>query len=759
MIETGFSYGKLLIQPRDQHRAVATVYVSEPPAAEAKSLGRIFFVAQIQVTIAEGSAILNAIQEEFARSYYGTDDLHVEKVFEKSLEMVNQRIADLVGDYDTDWLNQFSAVAAAVTAQAVHLSTIGRINAYLIRANRITDILAAADTPSSDREMVNPLKAFSNIISGDTEPEDLFLFTTPALLDYFSLEKLRRTVIDRHPSQAASQLQSLLSENENKATFATAIVQIRQQQSPSPISDRAPSVAGQVAPTPTASYGSSDESMQNLLQKQADTGNILSPSLSRYVRERLMQTARSIGDFIRLRLFRQSPRRIRLERDLHAYQNYHRPTSTAIPAAQRPRTTLVDMAHSVSTASKRIVTGIGTLARKRPSVTDMVAAAPRTLGTRTSRLITSIQRLPRVSKILIAMALVVAFGLAQGIYSTAASKFSTQQQVAHEKILTDVSESLLRAEAALTYDNITGAKELLASAEASLAGISDPDQDAQTRIEELTRNISVIRQKTQRVVSIDTPVVIANIAATSATARPAGIAQVDDRLYTYDPASGTIYQIALDGTVTPYTFTDKNHSWIAMTVDGTDLLLLTSALQLSIFDTDTGNLTEQPLALPDEANITDTFVYDGRYYLADIYNNQILKANGSSNGYGTPSNWLKDDTTISTARSLAIDGFIYILKSDGTVVKLLQGNRQDWSLESIEPALSSGDSIWTTPSAEHLYVLDRSNRRVISFTKDGTLVFQYTSDAFNNLLDLTIDPTGRTAYILNGTTIASFPLE
>ncbi len=764
MSESGFSYGKLFIQPRDRHRSIAAVYVAHPPAADAASLGRVFFIAEIQSTDAHNAEILQIIQDELSHSYYGTDDLHIEKAFEKALESTNQRIADLVGDYDTDWLNRCNALAAVIAKGILHLSTLGSINAYLIRGNRMTDILNAAGEAATDRDTVNPLKAFSNIISGDLTTDDSVVFTTASLLDYFSLEKLRRTIIDRHPSQATSQIQSLLSENENRSTFAMAIAHMTEvvaDTATAPDQISATRQAPQTYPQSAATtHNGPEESMESLLQKQADTGNILAPSLSRFIRERTAQTSRNFFDWVKLKLFRQSPRRLRLERDLRAHQAAHRPTPAPVAERQTESTTVVDVAKKVGSAGAAITRGVGSLVKRRKDIATTAKSAPRSFGERVQRTITGFQRLPRVSKILVGLAVVVAFLLTQGIYSTATSRFQTQQSFANEQAFSEISQDILKAEAALTYDNTTGAREQLDQAQLLLDSIEASNKEDEAKIAELQQNINTQLDRTRNIVTISDPIVVANLADTTATVKPSGLTLRGDLLHTYDAATKTIYEINhTDNSVVTFPQTDLSHSWLALTHDGTDLLLLASDNSLDVFDTTTDKLSNQSFTLADGANIADTAVYDGRYYLLDIGNSQIYRATGTGNGYGNPTDWKTDDTNFSNGTSLAIDGFIYVLRSDGTMTKMLQGDRQDWSLASLEPALTSASELWTSPDAERLFILDPSQNRVVTFDKDGNFLNQYTAAAFSSLNDLAVDVDANTLYVLSGTTIYAIPLE
>ncbi|MBI5037139.1 MAG: hypothetical protein HZC01_00300 [Candidatus Kerfeldbacteria bacterium] len=757
MMDTGFSYGKLLIQPRERHRSIATVYVSQPPAAEAQRLGRIFFVGEIALPDERLARILDSLADEVTRNYYGTDDLNTEKAFERSLEFLNHRIADLIGDADTNWLDHFGGLVAAVTTQTIYMSTVGPINAFLIRHQRITDIIAAAGD-TNERQAPNPLKAFSNIISGDAAPDDVLMFTTPSVLDYFSLEKLRRTVSDRHPSQAASQLQSLLMENENRATFAAALVQIR----PMPVPSQAMSAT---QPSNTPSYTrplpqSPAESMQSLLQKQADTGNILTPSLTRYLRERIGGMVERAFDFMRLKLFRQSPRRVRLERDLRAYQAAHRPPARVTDGERhQPTPTVIDVAKKVSAAGAHVGKGLRNLVGQRKQVTTTVQEAPRRLQHWLTTAIKAFQRLPRVSKILLGLAIIIAFALSQGLYSTAMSRFKNQESIAHDQLFNQAEDAIIRAQAAISYDNMTGAQELLNSAETLLADLEPSGDQEESKRTSLQNQIATERQKTYRIVNLENPRLMTDLATTGTALNPIGLVQIGDVLYSADSNSKTVYRIAADGNVTSFPNSATDHTWLDIVVDNKKLVLLGSNNSVDFFNTETERFANQEFKLPAEANIVDTATYLGRYYLLDIRNNQILRANAAGNGYAAPTNWITDGTEVSRGTSLAIDGSIYVGQGDGSIIRLTSSIRQEWSVNQIEPALSSIDTVWTGAEADYLYLLNRSSKRIVVITKNGSLVRQFTAASFDKLTDLSVSADEKQITVLNGTAVVQFANE
>jgi hypothetical protein len=92
-------FDKIVIYDPAKSRSVCHVFLSHQSPAEEKSLGKLLLLAEIESRDGINLDIINAIQNELKHSYFNTDDLNIETAFEKALESVNQKIADMVGDY------------------------------------------------------------------------------------------------------------------------------------------------------------------------------------------------------------------------------------------------------------------------------------------------------------------------------------------------------------------------------------------------------------------------------------------------------------------------------------------------------------------------------------------------------------------------------------------------------------------------------------------------------------------------------------
>ena len=146
----------------------------------------------------------------------------------------------------------------------------------------------------------------------------------------------------------------------------------------------------------------------------------------------------------------------------------------------------------------------------------------------------------------------------------------------------------------------------------------------------------------------------------------------------------------------------------------------------------------------------------------------LWKYPASGDSYGKGTNQVNIDTVdLKNSASLAIDGYVYVLKKDGTAIKLLKGIReQNFNLQT----LPGGDKIakplkiMTGQNITDLYILDggtkdRQNARVIEFDKNGAYIKQYKlPDKLDQVKDAIIKPTEKKLWVLSSSTIFEFDL-
>ena len=153
----------------------------------------------------------------------------------------------------------------------------------------------------------------------------------------------------------------------------------------------------------------------------------------------------------------------------------------------------------------------------------------------------------------------------------------------------------------------------------------------------------------------------------------------------------------------------------------------------------------------------------GRTYIADEGQNQIFRY--APGGLGdAPSPWFPEETQpyISGLLAMAIDGDIWLLNSEGTLVRYNNGEQVPFSLDSgavradepVDMAIGSqGDS--------SIFIADAAHDRILAFDKQGVYQYQLVASEGEPLADLRglyLDEIDDKIYILTKTALYQHPL-
>ena len=131
----------------------------------------------------------------------------------------------------------------------------------------------------------------------------------------------------------------------------------------------------------------------------------------------------------------------------------------------------------------------------------------------------------------------------------------------------------------------------------------------------------------------------------------------------------------------------------------------------------------------------------------------IYKFAGSGSKY-TKSNYLASGVNpdLSQAKDIAIDGSIWVVNSDGTILKFTKGKQDSLTISGLDKPLSSPTRIYTTVDMDNVYILDNGNARLVEIDKNGAYKAQYATGLLKNATQLTVDEKNKTAtFISSGT--------
>lgn len=120
--------------------------------------------------------------------------------------------------------------------------------------------------------------------------------------------------------------------------------------------------------------------------------------------------------------------------------------------------------------------------------------------------------------------------------------------------------------------------------------------------------------------------------------------------------------------------------------------------------------------------------YSGNLYVLDPDHENIIKYVPDGDDYQhDPVDYVQAaaDVRWPEVIDMAIDGAIYLLLSDGSIVKFAGGQAQAFPQEGLYPPLEEPLVISASPDSSSVFVADSSEGRIVEFTQEGQFVRQY----------------------------------
>ena len=150
--------------------------------------------------------------------------------------------------------------------------------------------------------------------------------------------------------------------------------------------------------------------------------------------------------------------------------------------------------------------------------------------------------------------------------------------------------------------------------------------------------------------------------------------------------------------------------------------------------------------------------YEGRLYVLDPTAGQLWRYMPQGDAYSEPASAYfvsSPEKPLTEARDLVIDGAVYVLYQDNTLLKFMGGEPEvGFKVRGLPDALNEAVALALDPTSEEarLYLGDQGQQRVIVLAADGTFQSQYRlmSEELGSLEALAVDGTARRLYVLAG---------
>lgn len=146
-------------------------------------------------------------------------------------------------------------------------------------------------------------------------------------------------------------------------------------------------------------------------------------------------------------------------------------------------------------------------------------------------------------------------------------------------------------------------------------------------------------------------------------------------------------------------------------------------------------------------------------YQANIYILDQKKGVIKYIGTSSKSNYFASESPdLSKATGMAIDGSVWIVTSDGKILKYTKGKKDNFGLTGFDKSLNNPSKIYTTVEMNDVYILDNGNKRIVKINKDGTFQKAITSPVIAQAKDFDIIESDKKVYVLSNNKVYEFPL-
>ncbi|MFA5029293.1 MAG: hypothetical protein WC518_00900 [Patescibacteria group bacterium] len=754
-------------------------------------LGVIFGIIELSGLPDEVTEKFSEIISDLQTEYYLPPfeiEYGLEKRFEECLQRANRRlyrmIQESIAEIDLGGIN---SLIGLIHKNKIYLSQIGKNNAFLFHYKKryehlIIDIFSQAGEKKSKH---NPEKMFSNIISGSITSKDDLLICNNAILEYLSQSNLMEIAAENTSMATISEIEKVLKMQGAKGNFYAVIIQ-----SPGPEEEAATKETSQRLVADRALSGPNahpQHSINRLLDTQEKTEKYLTPSLLPNWKKALIIIFSALGKatkklfgYLKIGLakiglavsavfsgFKQKivarrpqvkptpedfsfadetapeqalssaaePPRIEVAKKRMADESLasNELAETREPKIIRPAAVIKRIADQINLDNyKKIITF-----QKRPrpllAISDWL-----------NRQIAKFINLRRPKQILIIALFVLVFLFCQSLVWQG-REATANSQVNIDELTKQIEESINSAEAQNIFNDEAGAKNSLSQASELLGKIPLTRKYKKTR-DDLGKKVSDLNQLLQKVSYLENPKVVADLKNQNPDSQTVGLAKSGGLLFTFDNQNQKLYKIDLDKSQTIPIQLNNPLTQVAKIVALNNSVLILNGDREFFRHNFSGGTTEKVLTA--DTAIRDFAVYGDKLYTLKTAKNQIFKHYPSNDVYNSGSPWIKDGTSVKEATALAIDGGVFTAKNNGEINYLAAGKIKESFSIKLDPAFSDIAQIQTEADSNYLYLLNRTNKRIVVVDKKGNLKTQFISKNFSEIKAMSVAEKDKKIYLL-----------
>ncbi len=684
-----------------------------------------------------------------------------EFIFEHSIQHTYEKVSDALREFQEQSirghnvdLKRINCLLGAFIDDTLFLSVTGTtLYPFLIypvtnkqnaRQYMIMNILEHGGESGHDQGN----RLFSNIISGKVSlPSSSVLICNQSFLDYINPQQIKQTISNTPIPAVIPYIERLLSKVNARNDFSVLLFS----------KDAAANHHYQNNARTTIS----SVSMEDLNVTEETTRSILTPTMSPYLKK-------YGGAFIKFcwrMLVAGSRRSIHILRSLTSEEK-RRSYKKGLDASKNFFSHCIESSALILRTFWKKLQGLSTILRSPDARTRMqrqISDWVLHIKNLTDHWIVKYKNLTPVSRSLFLLSTLFIFLFCASLLSITLKNSGDQKNSRYQGTLTAIQQKIDSAEASLIYDDKKRAEELLGEAQA-LFSLIDEKQKSKGQTVALTQKVNDLSAKLSNVIRIDQPEVLARIPEdASAPLPPLQLTGVRDGIIAYSQDLHFIYQPS-DHSF-PQSGLAEKIPRISCAIPSADTILYfcnESADRLYQLTLPEKTVKTLSIAKAADERIDLARAYNGRIYTLTRSTGTLYRHVKNGDSFSSPTSWLKQsEVSLKNARDFAVDGSVYVLTADGSLITLSSGKVQPREVpQSTRDLLKDASHIATDSDTPLLYLLDAVNKRIVMLDKKTfEAKGQITSSKFNQLRGMVISKNKKEAFLLDGIQLLKVPLE
>lgn len=304
-----------------------------------------------------------------------------------------------------------------------------------------------------------------------------------------------------------------------------------------------------------------------------------------------------------------------------------------------------------------------------------------------------------------------------------------------------VSEANYRYEQAVSLIELNPlrARSLLAEAKDLIdQGIDEVESKSEKKkVEELLKKIELELEKVAKEYKFEKGEIFLDLSLVKEEFKGNSWAVVEENIYIFDKEKGTVLQVEIENKSSQVVAGGEKLALGKLIAAADKRIFILIKKKLLVIDVDKTEIIDQ-IEAEDWGKIVDLIGFSSNAYLLDAEKGQIWKYRGTADGLAEKSSYLKGEGyDLTEAISLAIDGSVWLLFSDGEIVKYTRGKKDPFVVSGLEKPFAEAIKLFTNEELDNLYILDRRNTRVVIINKEtGEYKAQYVWSGIAGITDL-----------------------